>query len=935
MPDEDEIEMEKKLRNELRGIRRSIDENNPNVNVDTKFNPHIETNVHGSQQPAQNFPKTVELHNDAPREKQKVEIKNIMGKAWQGLKSAKNLTKSAADKVANVSTTTILFASLILFFSDIGATRFNGISTSQLQFFMTIDQIIPVLLFSLIISLLYWWISGSTVADFFMAFLLTTVTYFLLTKSGGPNLGPIMHIMFAYWVYMSIIRRVSPSSAMAKMYLILLLLLDFLAFPLLGSMTTNLSESYTIISYLANRLIFPFWTVAILIVTPPEAKGARWRRIFTMMLMFMFIFNFMTEYNVSIMDLRAQISPAQEYQAAQYYRRAVQGLGVFKDDILASFKTGLSTFMRTAMGAEPYDVYFGHVHDNEKKKLGVFFTSFSPQAQKFFRNEKPVLLSTVTAEAMGDSLDVTFSCYEKLGTAYGTQGKVDPTNKTVIAYDSFGVTCYFDPMTPGSKTAEIRANYMFQTMSGNEFYTLPASKQFVNGRPQSKQEVLSSIGGKRSLKPIEPVTGGPMTIGLRFQGDHLFFVDEENDQTDTLVLNIGKNADYIGEIMSLEKVQLYLPSGTEITDDAIQSKFIEITDETEIKNALDNQDPDLYEDMKSKDYTFYKLDESELRKPEVMSGVSQYSAKVKITGAAQKGSEITDHLIKLFVEYEYQAKSTATFEINSKTYGQITEPEKEFQLEECSTSVWKFAVEGGKLDPDIAKWVRENYAFIDSAKDKFRKSQMTEVEQNALIAAVSHVRVGESNDVSSIIYTQAERLGEALEDSLEEYSNSNQNYDTDRYRPRVIERALLIFEGKDDITESTVSGFEMITKYKIREMLTYLCKPLTLTVSDKLGSENTEGIKLGFGKLFSDDDYDKLIVYKVAYSKAVASFDDGQSTVKAIEADELITLNKGNYELLVRAYYKNTENAICAESDRLTVKVTSPETTETDTATSP
>jgi hypothetical protein len=697
--------------------------------------------------------------------------------------------------------------------------------------------------------------------------------------------------------------------------------------------TTNLNESYTLIGYLSNRIIFPFWTVAILIVSPPEAQGARIRRIFTMVLLFMFIFNFMTEYNVSIMDLRDQISPYQEYEAGQYYRRAVQGLGVFKENLIDSFKTGTSTFLRTAMGKEAYDVYFGHVHSNENKKLGVFFTSFTPQAASFFRNEQPILLSTVTAESMGDTLNVTFSCYEKLNTAYGTQGTVDPVTKTIIAYDSFGVTCYFKPMSPGSKTAEIKADYIFQTMSGNEFYTLPASRQFVNGRPQSKRDVLSAIGGKRSLKPIEPVTGGPMTIGLRFQGDHLFFVDENTDQTDTLVLNIGKNKDYIGEIIRLEKVHLYLPSGTEITSDAVQSKFIKITDEKEVQDALDNQNPELYEDMKNKGYNFYKLNSSELGKPEVISGVSQYSAKVRIKGEAQKGSEITDHLIKLFVEYKYQAKSTARFEISAKTYGQTSEPEKYFQLEQCSSGVWKFAVESSKLEDVARNWVIANYAFIDKAAEKYKKYEMTKAEQNALIAAVSYnaaeASTEASSTVSTVIDTQAEKLNTALTKALEYYNKPGQDYNDETYRPRVIERALLIYENQEEdeegISEANIDSFKMIEKYKIQAFLAFLCEPMKLTVTDKLGDENTEGIKLNFGSVFNDKKYDSQIVYQIAYSSSVADFKEDTSKISMIKDNDLIPIKKeGTYEILARAYYKNTENEICAESDRLKITIKNP-----------
>lgn len=549
-----------------------------------------------------------------------------------------------------------IFLSILLFILDF-FTKFNGVD------FGSVVRSAP-----LIVQILKGAIFGAAAITLFVIYILkrpdkrefgswvTLVcllyTLFALT---GVNTAAVVHLIFAILVLTVYLYPIVEDRAQANFAIAIMMFVDFFAFSMFGWLGGRLHIPALL--FLQNRVLFPFWTMFVL-VYPPNQKKSFLVKLLTVLFIVFYFFYFAAPNFVY-----GEFSTAMTKDQMIAGKEAV-GLvwGNMKNYTISLFTKGQKGTQKVIQAAAgPY--YTGVVDDNEKKPLGVYIENIKAPYPYFYYDDEVSLVADVNVNSLGEAVKVAMNCSskDKLGEISPDYDPDSSTNFDIAESESIPVECTFAPgaFDEGVYTATFAADYNFITFAYIQKYFLDEG---------TRGEVQATLLKGYETNLVSHSTNGPVKITM-------------TRSEDTSVINVKANTDtrYIfgfdiqnnlisqsGRIKQLNDVFILIPNGMEIRKEDEEyectQRVIEATVEDCLSYCENNNKCEELCTIAFENHVAYKIDptifESEQRLRNIESSVTvNCDVNIPLTSRTEIIGEKPPNILefRVITRYEYSA----------------------------------------------------------------------------------------------------------------------------------------------------------------------------------------------------------------------------------------------------------------------------------------
>ena len=468
-----------------------------------------------------------------------------------------------------------LLLSVILYLSDIFVTRFNGINIKLLFLFSDLtksDWIFKSSFLTVFLILLAFQFSflRPKSADELKAVAILDVILAAIIVFGGFSLGILLHLGFVGFMWFSLIFRAN-DRASAYNTLTILLFLDFFFFSVIDYGFTH-ARVLKDASFLANRLIFPIYSLYLLGYLCVYGRSGLASFLFFLLLVF-YILGFVKEsdfwHNYQSRLNEKKIDEVKSFQA-----RVAQRINTLWDEAAKSWKARLEY----ATG----DYYEGEVEENENEPLGVYLENIEKAETEFYEDEPVSIWVTLKARTLEKDKNITInvSCMEG-DEEESITGEVTPKEMfSVYTREEEDILCRFDArkLKSGLRKANIFAEFNFPTMAYLKTYFIDKARM----RAMNREGIdVFEFFGISDTEPIAVYTNGPVKIGMETSTPPIG-ISPDYDSKPRFGITIENQ--WEGEIESINDLTIYVPNGIEIDASTCNYPFLEKSSSNKYSN---------------------------------------------------------------------------------------------------------------------------------------------------------------------------------------------------------------------------------------------------------------------------------------------------------------------------------------------------------------
>jgi hypothetical protein len=611
----------------------------------------------------------------AEKEKQKLERQQRRAQFFANLKQGVKTTGQYSGAVAsdmyqgaqNVGVATnqglFIILSMLLFVSDWVFTKFNGIDfVTFLNSLPTIWLIVRGGLFTaILITLAIIYIMKRPDSREFGSWVVLIVVLYMCFALTSFSTGAIVHLLFAILLMLIYISPLIEDKASANYTMALMIFIDFFGFSFFAwlGQITNIPALGT----LKNRLLFPFWTL-FLLVYPPGLKKSGFVKFLTIGFVIFYIFLFVVP-NFSYARLSSSLTN-------EDIMGVKEGWNVFKTNVKNS---AISVYTRGEKGTQniieqatgPY--YTGVVDENENRPLGVYIKDVKATYPYFYYDDKVILAGTVNVNTLGEPVRVSMGCFVKDKTGKNINGTVSPdyqpstpVNFDIAESESVPIECTFAPgsFDTGSYRATISADFNFVAYAYMQKYFIDEST--------ARNLPIDTLLKGYDKNPTSHSTGGPVMITMAYSKDSPIIPVKQYENTKYLVgfdlQNSWQNQQ--GVIKDLNDIILLIPDSMELKKEGdtydCSHTFVDAT----VSDCSDGcEDSQICNEVCTTAFTGhkgYKLDRAVLDAEERLKGIKDVrtfscEAEISLTNRAQVIGDTVPNVMefRVIAKYDYSA----------------------------------------------------------------------------------------------------------------------------------------------------------------------------------------------------------------------------------------------------------------------------------------
>ncbi len=243
------------------------------------------------------------------------------------------------------------FLSIALYASDIFITRFNGIDIKFFSQLTAPDWLYKsgFLTLFLIIFCFQFILSRPKDKQELLSFIFLDITLSIILIASGYSFGTLLHTFFAFMVWVALINKTAETKAGSYNTLTVLLLIDFVGFSALEYMFANIGYLEAA-SFIANRLLFPFYTLYLL-----GYLGIYVHSTFAAIILFILLSTYIVgaiKETPRFQNAMAQISEQQEEEAISWSKAALER---FREVIALIVDPAACAMKGLPLGSSEYD----------------------------------------------------------------------------------------------------------------------------------------------------------------------------------------------------------------------------------------------------------------------------------------------------------------------------------------------------------------------------------------------------------------------------------------------------------------------------------------------------------------------------------------------------------------------------------------------------
>jgi len=548
-----------------------------------------------------------------------------------------------------------IFLALLLWFSDVMITGFNGVNINVLLNLKSLGLIREFLLSVWVLTIIFIYIflkkpeTRELGSFIFMVFI-----FYICIRFSGSNQGAWFHILFALFALMFLIIPAIPDRAEAYGITGMILFIDFFFFSLISSIQG---------AEFINRVTFPIWFfITLLFVRESVIK-----KVITILVILMYVTLFIVETDAlnnmnSIRGGIEEISPQQKEVAKESFKKVIEYFKSLPNRTREAWQEQIK------YGAGEY--YSGKVDEKAKEELGVTLGKIESSESEIQEGEPITFWTNLKAQTLDkdNPINLKVECCIEKDNFCEVKGEIYPKEEfEVYSLTEEELDCNFDYLTKGSHKVVFKADFNFLTMAYLKTYFIEEERK----REMRRRNI--DIFKQYKIKDKNPeaiYTNGPVEIGIEIIKDLPIGLKKE-DEFNRFSLGITLKNKWEGELKEIKDFFIVMPKETELV---IENGKACGGYEFEKSSCSELNQKECDDNM----YNLYKLKNKEGWDIE-KQGHKSLRCNIKITDRESllNKEPIAVKYFYVFTSYDYSLKKGKSFEVKKG----------EFSLEERGISI--------------------------------------------------------------------------------------------------------------------------------------------------------------------------------------------------------------------------------------------------------
>jgi len=448
-----------------------------------------------------------------------------------------------------------LVAAILLFISDTGffgmmpATQFNVLDIKFLMLRGGLTRVLNLFLSPAVVVIMTVYtirkIGQIELKDLIMKWVI--VAFFVLIILFAGNLGSLIHLIFAFLFWISVLGPLYGEDA-DRIFLILLII-DFFGASLFAGLASM--QSQAAFSMVENLLFFPIWLL--FIAFNPHIEVQPTLKFFSMVFIaFVLIFNAGLNYPTiyGLVTGEAQRTPE------EFEEKAVGTVRGFWDMIIGG------TRARIEYAAGGY--YEGEVEEAQKEPLGVYLEDIKPADKYFYEDESVTIWATLKVKNLDEDepVNVKVSCIADKDTKK-IAGEMYPRESfEIYTLEEEDLQCRFEPgsLEKGTRKVSIFTDFNFKTMAYLKSYFMDEAR--LRSMRRDNIDVFRHFGIS-DTKPVAKYTPGPVKIGIESKEPPIG-LSTDYDARPLLGITLSNEDQWQGAIKKIDELIVYIPESMEL-----------------------------------------------------------------------------------------------------------------------------------------------------------------------------------------------------------------------------------------------------------------------------------------------------------------------------------------------------------------------------------
>lgn len=237
-----------------------------------------------------------------------------------------------------------------------------------------------------------------------------------------------------------------------------------------------------------------------------------------------------------------------------------------------------------AIKAAQGDYYSGQVDADAKRRLGVYIENLKPSERIFYDNTPVTAYTTMSAQTLDKSLDITVAC-DADGGAISASNIRPQSSFNIISSDQYDIDCIWSKglLKKGSHTLRLIAEFEFTTRAYMKSYMMDKDRL-----REYRRQNIDPLAGVPDKIPVATYTSGPVRIGMSL-GQQPIPLGRSGEPLQSWGVTIDNLWD--GKLVELTNVLFFVPKGIKITNiEGVQTKEVRCIDipEEERESCDDN-----------------------------------------------------------------------------------------------------------------------------------------------------------------------------------------------------------------------------------------------------------------------------------------------------------------------------------------------------------
>ena len=544
----------------------------------------------------------------------------------------------------DVSGTMWLGFAILLFIADTGffgmvpATQFNVLDIKFLMLRGGMTKLLDLFLSPAVVVIMVIYtirkIGHIDPRDLIMKWLI--VTFFLLIILFAGTLGSLIHLVFAFVFWISVLGELYPDDA--DKILLILLIIDFFGASLFAGLASL--ESQAAFTMVETMLFFPVWLL--FIAFNPHIKVQPTLKFFSMIFIaFVLIFNAGLNYPT----IYGLVTGEAQRSAEDVEEKAIGTWKGFWDTLVGG------TQARLEYAAGGY--YEGEVEEAQKEPLGVYLEDIKPADKYFYEDEAVTIWATLKVKNLDEDnpVNVHVSCIADKDTKKIAGTMLPSESFEIYSLEEEDLQCRFEPTTleKGTRKVSIFTDFNFKTMAYLKSYFMDEAR--LRSMRRDNIDVFRHFGIK-DTKPIAKYTPGPVKIGIESKEPPIG-LSPDYDTRPLLGVTLSNEDQWQGAIKKINELIVCIPKSMEL--DLGSCDVFERYSEGDIEKCGNEQQ-----------HIAYKLMDSEKNKPKYQNIKAFVSFRCRLIIRPENmqdvlgGIPFATKFFRVTANYEYGLEKTTS-----------------------------------------------------------------------------------------------------------------------------------------------------------------------------------------------------------------------------------------------------------------------------------